>query len=94
MTMVNNNNYFYFYFLNPMLLYCRSTYVCSSVHHNGQRMCLNAGDGESSAGPNVESVLSTSPTEAARTAEPRKATIGTRRPANTAKKGVCYCYRL
>jgi hypothetical protein len=77
-----------------MLLYCRPTNVCLSVHHKRQQTFLNTGDGESSAGPNVESVLSTSPTEAARTAEPRKATIGTRRPANTAKKGVCYCYRL
>ena len=39
-----------------------------------------------SEGPNVEAALSVSPTQAAQIQEPRKATIGGRKPA--AKKGV------
>ena len=41
-----------------------------------------------SHGPSVEAALSTSPTEAIRTAEPRKSTIGVRKPASAKKSGV------
>ena len=39
-------------------------------------------------GPNVDAALSVSPTEAVLNAEPRKPTIGGRKPTNT-KKAVC-----
>ncbi len=38
----------------------------------------------------MEAALSTSPTEALRTAEPRKPTIGARKPAGPKKGGVRY----
>ena len=41
-----------------------------------------------SVGPSVEAALSMSPTQALMQAEPRKATIGSRK-AGAAKKGVC-----
>ena len=44
-------------------------------------------DFDPSEGPSVEAALSMSPTEAQRTQEPRKTTIGVRKPAS-AKKGV------
>ena len=39
-------------------------------------------------GPSVEAALSTSPTEAIKTAEPRKPTIGARKPTGAKKGGV------
>ena len=39
-------------------------------------------------GPSVEAALSTSPTEAIKTAEPRKPTIGARKPGAAKKAGV------
>jgi len=46
---------------------------------------------EPTEGPNVEAALSMSPTQAQQLAEPRKSTIGSRKPA-ASKKGVSYKY--
>ncbi len=51
----------------------------------GEQSSCRVVDGD---GPSVEAALSTSPTEAIKTAEPRKATIGARKPAGAKKGGV------